>query len=426
MLLEQKAKVGLVPLLILFYENTVGLYTSPHLKYVRERIQINSKPISEESFARYFFKSWDKIAPGDRLDPNDKPGYFRFLTMMSFDVFLEEQVDVAIYETGIGGENDATNIIQTPVATGITRLGLDHTKALKIAPELRPTYFTLKGPDEGTTIENIAWHKSGIFKSGCPAFSVHQQAQAENVLYRRAEEKGVSLFFVSGHSDLSGLKFTASVQRENAALAIALTNTFLNQNANAAHKDRSDISQEVLRGLESTHLPGRCQLLKEGPFEWHIDGAHTEDSLTVAGQWYADTVNSETLELFSKVCLTVFKITVYPYSTPYSAQTNWVEKKLSRPVWLKEKPVHGALLIPAIDFANRNSNSATVHSLHAQKQLSALWQSLNSKCQVTVVSTVGEAVNLAREIGKQGMKALVTGSFHLVGAVLLTLQPDTI
>lgn len=57
-----------------YYPPKVGLYTSPHLKDVRERIQINSKPISEETFTRYFFKSWDKIAPGDILDLYDRPG----------------------------------------------------------------------------------------------------------------------------------------------------------------------------------------------------------------------------------------------------------------------------------------------------------------------------------------------------------------
>ena len=72
---------------------------------------------------------------------------------------------------------------------------------------------------------------------------------------------------------------------------------------------------------------------------------------------------------------------------------------------------------------NRNSNPAAVHSLHAQKQYSALWQSLDPNCHVAIAPTVEEAVNLAREFGKQGMQTLVTGSFHLVGGVLYTLEP---
>lgn len=274
------------------YPSKVGLYTSPHIKHVRERIQINSEPISEECFTEYFFKSWDKIAPGDVLNPNDRPGYFRFLTLISFDVFLEEEVTVAIYEAGVGGENDATNVIETPVVTGITRLGIDHQKTLKVPLHRRPIYFTLEikeGHKERATLEEIAWHKAGIFKTGCPAFSVLQPAHAENILRNRAEEKGVSLNFVGSDPNLSDLNLPTSIHRTNAALAIALANSFLNQDAQTVYADDGRIPKEVLRGLESARLPGRCQLLREESWEWYMDGAHTEDSLVVAGRWYAET-----------------------------------------------------------------------------------------------------------------------------------------
>lgn len=126
------------------YPSKVGLYTSPHIKHVRERIQINSKPISEETFATYFFRTWDKIASEDVLDSKDRPRYFRYLTLMSFDFFLEEQVTVAIYEAGVGGENDAINVIGKPLVTSITGLGIDYKKTLRVAPHLRPTYFAIK------------------------------------------------------------------------------------------------------------------------------------------------------------------------------------------------------------------------------------------------------------------------------------------
>jgi len=275
------------------YPAKVGLYTSPHMKHVRERIQINSEPISEECFARYFFESWDKIAPGDKLDPNDRPGYFRFLTLMSYDIFLKEKVTVAIYEAGVGGENDATNVIETPVVTGITGLGIDHEKTLRVPRQIRPTYFALEakdGQEDGATIEEIAWHKSGIFKPGCPAFSILQQSHARNILRRRAEEKGVSLTFVKSHSELLDIKFPVGIQRENAALAVAVANSFLNRDAEIKCVDNSRISEEVLRGLGNASLPGRCQLLTEGPCKWYVDGAHTKDSLIVAGRWYAENV----------------------------------------------------------------------------------------------------------------------------------------
>ena len=74
------------------YSLKVGLYTSPHLKHVRERIQINSEPILEECFTRYIFKIRDQLAPRDVSDPKDRPGYFRFLNLILFDIFLKEGV----------------------------------------------------------------------------------------------------------------------------------------------------------------------------------------------------------------------------------------------------------------------------------------------------------------------------------------------
>jgi len=84
----------------------------------------------------------------------EKPVYFRYLTLMSYHVFLSENVNIAIYETGVGGERDSTNIVERPAVTGITSLGIDHTLSL------------------GNTIEEIAWHKAGIQKTGTPSFIV--------------------------------------------------------------------------------------------------------------------------------------------------------------------------------------------------------------------------------------------------------------
>lgn len=131
----------------------IGLYTSPHLKTVRERIIINGKPISEELFTKYFFEIWNRL-DNSKSDANIfphmgdgiKPAYFRYLTLLSFHAFVSEHVDTAIYEVGVGGEYDSTNVFETPTACGISALGIDHTVML------------------GNTIEEIAWNKAGIFK----------------------------------------------------------------------------------------------------------------------------------------------------------------------------------------------------------------------------------------------------------------------
>ncbi len=205
---------------------------------------------------------------------------------MSYDVFLEEKVTAAIYETGVGGEYDATNVVEMPIATGITRLGIDHERVLRVPTELRPTYFTLEArpeQQEKATIEEIAWHKSGIFKTGCPAFSVQQQPLAREVLCCRATEGGAPLTFVEISPELAVTNFPSEVQRENAALAKVLLDSDPRTRA-----DHGRIPKEVLRRLKDSRLDGRCQILKAGADEWYIDGAHTEDSLIVASRWFAE------------------------------------------------------------------------------------------------------------------------------------------
>lgn len=192
--------------------------------------------------------------------------------LVAFHTFVKEDVDVAIYETHNGGEYDATNVFGHPVATGITTIGMDHVRQL------------------GPTIENIAWHKSGIFKPGTPAFSVVQSEQARAVMQRRAEEKKVALHFIDddtvGNSDVVALK--TLVQRKNASLAQRLVNAFLTQKAPLAG---GLLTQNDLReGSECLNWYGRFQQIVDGNFRWFLDGAHNEMSVPFAAQWFAKLV----------------------------------------------------------------------------------------------------------------------------------------
>ncbi|KAG7773421.1 hypothetical protein KL930_004536 [Ogataea haglerorum] len=159
----------------------IGLYTSPHLKSVRERLMINGKPISEALFTKYFFDVWDRLSASasdpeqfPEMGPGVKPAYFRFLTLLSFHAFSSEKVDTAVYEVGVGGEYDSTNIFVRPTACGISSLGIDHTAVL------------------GDTLEKIAWNKAGIFKQGAACFTVEQPEAALRVIRERAAEKRVA------------------------------------------------------------------------------------------------------------------------------------------------------------------------------------------------------------------------------------------
>ncbi|KAL8942313.1 MAG: hypothetical protein Q9211_001430 [Gyalolechia sp. 1 TL-2023] len=182
----------------------IGLYTSPHLRFVRERIQINNVPLSETLFAKYFFQTWDRLedtarARGEPTDTTAKPSYFRFLTLMAFHTYMSEGVDTAIIECGIGGEYDSTNIIISPSVTGITSLGIDHVQIL------------------GDTIEEIAWHKAGIMKPGTPAYTVPQPPAAETVICQRAKEKSPPLTWVPSPTPLPSPPHPHSPRNSSAA-----------------------------------------------------------------------------------------------------------------------------------------------------------------------------------------------------------------
>ena len=185
---------------------------------------------------------------------------------------MREEVSTAIFECGIGGEYDSTNIIVTPTVTGITSLGIDHTALL------------------GDTIESIAWHKAGIMKPGIPCFSAPQPASAIVVLKSRAEEKGSPLTIVEEKNHIASVKLglNGDFQRTNAALAIELSRAHLA----ALGQDVSPyptIPAPFVRGLKTVHLPGRCDVRddRKGAVKWYIDSAHTTESLALAAEWFA-------------------------------------------------------------------------------------------------------------------------------------------
>uniref|UniRef100_A0A3Q2DIN5 tetrahydrofolate synthase n=1 Tax=Cyprinodon variegatus TaxID=28743 RepID=A0A3Q2DIN5_CYPVA len=125
---------------------TLNAKCSPHLVQVRERIRINGQPISKDLFTKYFWQVYGRLDETKEVHGGTMPAYFRFLTILAFHIFLQEKVDLAVIEVGIGGAYDCTNIIRRPWVCGISSLGIDHTQIL------------------GDTIEKIAWQKGGIFK----------------------------------------------------------------------------------------------------------------------------------------------------------------------------------------------------------------------------------------------------------------------
>lgn len=219
---------------------------------------------------------WERLsrdacdAAGDNKNSR-QPRYLQLLALLAFHTFIRERVQAAIFETHHGGEYDATNVIPQPVVTAITSLGMDHVAQL------------------GPTIEDIAWHKSGIFKPGVPAFSAPQDPGPMEVMRRRAEEKNVMLKFVSINRKLQENKkvLAVPVQRINCSLALEVARSFLQAKASECVID-DDLIRE---GVENFNWPGRFEIIQDGPIQWFLDGAHNPLSLRQAARWFADNTN---------------------------------------------------------------------------------------------------------------------------------------
>ena len=231
----------------------VGLFTSPHLIHFGERIQINRQPISEAEVVGLL----EEILPRYRnLPADDQPTLFEVVTLMALLHFERGGVDLVIWETGLGGRLDATNIV-TPLATLITTLSLDHQQWL------------------GNTVAEIAWEKAGIFKPGVPAITAVEAPEALAALRSAAEVTGCPLTVLPLDATLSPalhnrrLPLLGSHQRLNAALALATVETL---------RDLFPVSEAAIdRGLSQVNWLGRFQRLQHGNQTILLDGAHNEE-----------------------------------------------------------------------------------------------------------------------------------------------------
>jgi folylpolyglutamate synthase len=388
----------------------IGLYTSPHLKSVRERIRINGDPIAEDKFVKYFFEIWDQLESSESdlslfpgMGAGIKPVYFRYLTLLSFHIFLREGVDTAIYEVGIGGEYDSTNIIVSPSVTGVSSLGIDHVNVL------------------GSTIEEIAWNKGGIFKPGAPAITVEQPASALQVLKNRAEERNTQLTVLPIHPQVPSIKLglAGDFQQTNASLAIKLASDHLNKIG--VHVDTDTVlPAEFVVGLEQASWPGRCQTIIEGHVTWRLDGAHTKESITEAGKWYAygskEENNPVRVLLFNQQTRDANALvgTLYGILSQTGIKFDHV---------LFTTNVTWASGSYSAELTSLNTSKPDVDQLSVQKALAETWRNLDSTSERHVYTNLETAVDFVRKLAELSkVSVLVTGSLHLVGGVLTVLE----
>lgn len=231
----------------------VGLYTSPHLVRLGERIQVDRVPIPEADLARLVGQVREAVEQGA---PGLQPTFFEFLTVVALRWFAERQVDLVIWETGLGGRLDATNIV-TPLASVITNIGWDHMDVL------------------GRDLASIAAEKAGIIKPGVPCLTATSEHDALAVIEFRARELGAPFLHV-GPAAVSQMRFDLPLlgehQRVNAALAAAtvrLLRAFL------------PVHDGPLRhGFETVRWPGRLQVIRQGGRTLLLDGAHNRNGVT--------------------------------------------------------------------------------------------------------------------------------------------------
>ena len=243
-----------------------GLYTSPHLLDYTERIQINGEPISHGQLIELV----EEIKPAVTKIP--KLTTFEITTAIAFLAFAKQNVDAAVFEVGLGGRLDATNVI-TPKVSVITSLSYDHMAVL------------------GNTLAKIAGEKAGIIKEDVPVVSAPQKDEALQVLERVANERSAPFILVGKDvkferltSSLDGQSLHITDDLRHSTLDVRLPLVGLNQIENAATAYAAlkasglKISEEAIRrGFAEVKWPARFQVVRREP-PIIFDSAHNEDS----------------------------------------------------------------------------------------------------------------------------------------------------
>lgn len=232
-----------------------GLYTSPHLVKLGERVQVDRQLLTEKEIVAYARELQPVAARAAAFAPDEHATFFEFMTAMAFLQFQKRKVDVAVVEVGMGGRLDATNVVQ-PAVTIITSIGLDHCAEL------------------GDTVEKIAAEKAGIIKPGIPVVLGRLPAGAERVIRDVAAANGAPVHAIREifGDDLSGYPLTnleGDYQRWNAATATTAARLL----AKAGKLDAAAIQH----GLAQVAWPGRWQRLDVGGRHIILDASHNPE-----------------------------------------------------------------------------------------------------------------------------------------------------
>ncbi|MDQ2835840.1 MAG: bifunctional folylpolyglutamate synthase/dihydrofolate synthase [Actinomycetota bacterium] len=363
-----------------------GRYTSPHLSEMTERIVLDGEPVSDRVFA----DSYDEIVPYlEMVDAavDVEMTFFEAFTGLALAIFADAPVDVAVVEVGLGGEWDATNVLQAQVAV-ITPIGLDHTEYL------------------GDTLAEIATEKAGIIHPGSTAILAAQPAEAATELVRRAIEVDVPVareglefgvreraLAVGGQlltlQGLAGLyeeiflPLHGAYQAQNAACALAAVEAFFGAGAQSGPLD-VDIVRAAFAAVRS---PGRLEAVRSAPTVL-VDASHNPAGMTVTVAALADSFDFR--QLIGVVAM--------------------LEGKDARSVL--------ELLEPALDEVVISENGSS--RAMAADDLAAIAVEVFGADRVVVEPRLDDAIETAIRLAEEGTDGVLVGAGVLVTGSVVT------
>ncbi len=272
-----------------------GLYTSPHLERINERIRVNGEEISDEEFAQTFTKLQrliENLLAQGKLRAH--PTFFEVVTALAFEHFADAGVEVAVFEVGLGGRLDATNIL-LPEVSVITRVDFDHENFL------------------GHSLEEIAGEKAGIIKATVPLVLAEQREEARRVVLGKANSIGVPVretatqyrqedvvmedgsVRASVLEESTGKRFRVTpmlrgrFQLENAISAIAVAETLRQRGTNIS-------TEAIEEGIAKAVWPGRIEKLASKP-DLYLDGAHNPSAARELAKFLAENYGERRVTL---------------------------------------------------------------------------------------------------------------------------------
>lgn len=366
---------------------SVGLYTSPHLVHLHERIVVNSKMIRDSEMLGLLNRIY---APVEKIAKTEQVSFFEIMTALAFMYFVDSKVDIAVIETGMGGRLDSTNVIR-PEVVGITSLSIDHQLQL------------------GKTIGSIAKEKAGVFKRGVPVITVQQDPEALRVLKTCATAAKAPLSVTGGDIDFSQRFETSREHGPHTRICLTTpTSKFehlrvplhgkhqaINCGLALAMLDKLKSSgyeiddEKATEGLNDVSLNGRMEMICDDP-RIMIDAAHNAASIRAL-------------------------IHAIGQNIPYDSMVMIFGCNCDKDV----KGMLNELRYGADKVIFTRSTSAKAMS---PDDLSDLYTEMCGKmCQTAIA--LGEALQLAKSAVDKEDLICITGSFYLIGQAKIRFQP---